>query len=547
MTREDRPPRRAAANVAAFGLALVPAVLCISFGAFRAPLWLDEILYFYLQDDFALRAAEIGRPASSLAPYFGNFFFCDLQRLFQGLLGPLGLSVQSHPEATLRLLPLAAFLGACAIFYRSFLRQSGRLDAVLGTLAFSSMPLVLHYAFEARVYVFTAFLVVLLLSLLPRADEGVVPGRTVALAALGLVTAHSHLWTVCLFAALAADGALRLARSRGPTPQALARLAASLPALGLIVAEYAFMKFTDPGRPQYPPFRPQPLRLTLEELFVSNFSGPLHLQYYVFNQPSGKILVWAGAFLLVAIAILAWRHGDRERRRDILTAAAALALCAFLAVTFGFFQHARYHLPLLAALLFAFGPPRGSVPRGLLAGLVLVNLLLLPDNLEEMDRKSDGRRLAAHVARRFPDRSRVGVVFQNVPTGGYPFPSHSIAADFYMNFLHPNERPVSLYELPELNSVNGRRGVYPFFASDPSLLARTLKSRPEIWRSRLPLLPANLVLVNPIWGLEESQIQLADFLKIVRESPYRRSGSSFMMFGFPHLFMIELPAAPEGK
>lgn len=547
MIAGSRPGRRAAADVAAFGLVLVPALVCIGFGAFRAALWLDEILYFYLQDDLALRASEIGRSTSSFAPYFGNFFFCDVQRLFQGLLRPIGLTVQNQPEATLRLLPLAAFVGACAIFYRRFLRHSGRLDAVLGALAFSSMPLVLHYAFEARVYVFTAFLVVLLLALLARAEEAPTPGRTVALAALGLLTAHTHLWTVCLFAALAVDGALRVARRRGPEPAAVARLAASVPALGLILAEYVFMKLTDPGRPQYPPFRPQPVGLTIEELFVSNFAGPLHLQYYVFHQPSGTILVWAGALLLVALAFLAWRHGDRGRRRNILTAAAALALCAFLAVTFGFYQHARYHLPLLAALLFAFGPPRGSIQRGLLAALVLVNLLLLPDNLEEMDRKSDGRRLASHVTQRFPDRSRVAVVFQNVPTGGYPFPSHSIALDFYLNYLRPNESPVSLNELPELNRVNGRRGVYQFFAADPSLLARTLESRPELWRSRLPSMPANLILINPIWGVEGSQAQITGFLRVLQESPYRRRGSSFMMFGFPHLFMVELPAASEGK
>lgn len=547
MIEGSRPGRRAAADVAAFGLVLVPALVCIGFGAFRAALWLDEILYFYLQDDLALRASEIGRPTSSFAPYFGNFFFCDVQRLFQSLLRPFGLTVQTQPEATLRLLPLAAFVGASAIIYRRFLRHSGRLDAVLGALAFSSMPLVLHYAFEARVYVFTAFLVVLLLALLARAEEAPTRGRTVALAALGLLTAHTHLWTVCLFAALAADGALRLVRRRGPEPAAVARLAASLPALGLILAEYVFMKLTDPGRPQYPPFRPQPVGLTIEELFVSNFAGPLHLQYYVFHQPSGTILVWAGALLLVALAFLAWRHGDQDRRRNILTAAAALALCGLLAVTFGFYQHARYHLPMLAALLFAFGPPRGSVQRGLLAALVLVNLLLLPDNLEEMDRKSDGRRLASHVTRRFPDRSRVAVVFQNVPTGGYPFPSHSIALDFYLNHLRPNESPVSLYELPELDRVNGRRGVYQFFASDPSLLARTLESRPELWRRRLPSMPANLILINPIWGVEGSQAQITGFLRVLQESPYRRRGSSFMMFGFPHLFMVELPAASEGK
>ena len=539
LVSRDAPPRLWRA---AFLVALVPAGLCAALGSLRAPLWLDEILYYYLQDDLALRAAEIGRPASRIAPYFSNFFFCDLQRLAQKALGTIGLTIRSEPEAVLRILPLASFVGACLVLWASFRRSSGPVDALLGTLVFSSMPLVLYYGFEARVYAFTAFLVVVLLAALERLPERLGPRHVVAFAALGLVTAHSQLWTVCLFAVLAADAGLRLVSTRKAGSDVLARLAASLPALALIASEYLYMKATDPGRPVYPPFLPQPVGFTLYELLVSNFSGPLHLQYVVLRRhEGGEVLAFCGAALLGGLIAFAWRSGVSPRRRAIGVAVAALGLCATIAITLGFFQHARYHLPLLAALMLAIGPPRTTLARGLSAALILLNMLLLPDLIEETDRKSDGRRLAGYVAWRFPDRA-AGLIFQNVVTGGYQLPTHSIATDFYLNVLHPERPAVPLYEFPGLEHINGRRGVYDLFAAGPEGLERIMKSTPEAWDRVLEEAPPNLVLVHPVWGVPGSQEQVSALIRTLEAGRTRRRTATFAMNGFPHLFAVEFTA-----
>jgi hypothetical protein len=531
----------------AFLVALLPAGVCVAFGCLRAPLWLDEILYYYLQDDLVLRAAEIGRPASGIAPYFSNFFFCDLQRLVQATLGAIGLTIRREPEAVLRILPFASFVGACLVLYVAFRRSSGPLDALLGTLTFSSMPLVLYYGFEARVYAFTAFLVVVLLAALDRIPDRLSARHAATLAALGLVTAHTQLWTVCLFAVLAADAGLRLFVTRKAHSDVVARLAASLPALALIAAEYLYMRATDPGRPVYPPFLPQPVGFTLYELLVSNFSGPLHLQYVILHRHAlGEALAFCGVALLGGLVVFAWRAGGSARRRAIGVALAALGLCAAVAVTLGYFQHARYHLPLLAALLFAVGPPRSSLARGLSAALLLVNVLLLPDVIEEADRKSDGRRLAGYVSWRFPDRA-AGLIFQNVVTGGYQLPTYSIATDFYLNVLHPERPAVPLYEFPDLKRVNGRRGVYDLFAAGPEGLARIMKPMPEAWSRALEKAPPNLLLVHPIWGIPGSQQQVSALIGTLEASVTRRRTATFSLNGFPHLFAVEFTGAPPAS
>ena len=48
---------------------LAPLVVCFWSGLSRASLWLDEITYYYYEGDMALRAAELGRPGSVIAPH----------------------------------------------------------------------------------------------------------------------------------------------------------------------------------------------------------------------------------------------------------------------------------------------------------------------------------------------------------------------------------------------------------------------------------------------------------------------------------------------
>lgn len=524
---------------------MAPSVVCLVAGGLTTSLWLDEILYFYLQSDLALRAAEIGRPSSAIAPWFSSFAFCDVQRLFQALLRPLGLRVEAEPEATMRLLPLISYVGTCLLLYRDSVRRAGRFDAILRCLAFSSLPLVLCYAFEARVYSFTAFLVVLLLLLLDRAEQSASPARYATLGAVSLLTAHSHLWTVCLFVAIAGDAALRALRAKAVGPAVRARLAASIPAVLLVGTEFVYMKLTDPGHPPYPAFQPQSAVFTIWELLLSNFAGPMQTQYLVLNRSLGAVLSWLGAALLGGITVLAWRAAGDSRRRDVLAACAALSLCVVLATTVGFYQHARYHLPLLAALLFFVPPSRSNLHRALLGCLILVNLALLPDTLEQLSRKSDGRLIASRIERRFPDRRSVGIVVQHPSTGGYPLPAHSVAIDFYLNALHPDLPAVPLYELPTLGRIDGRRGVYDLFASDQARWESYLAIRPDPWRREIAHLPRNVVLVCPVSGVEKSKLQVAVFSSLLGKAPGRSEGETPSGFGvgFPYHVLLEFPAA----
>lgn len=529
--------------VAAFLPVMAPLVVCLAAGSLTASLWLDEILYFYLQSDLALRAAEIGRPSSAVAPWFSSFAFCDVQRLFQALLRPLGLLIETEPELTMRLLPLLSYVGASVLVYRHALRDAGRLDAALRALAFSSLPLVLYYAFEARVYSFTIFLVVLFVTLLDRTEESASTFRYATLGIVGLLTAHAHLWTVCLFVAIAGDAVVRAVRARALGPDVRARLVGSIPAVVLVGAEFVYMKLTDPGNPPYPPFQPQSADFTIRELLISNFAGPMQTQYLVLIRLEGFVLSSLGAALLVAITVLAWRAAGSSRRHDILAACAALLICVVLATAVGFYQHARYHLPLLAALLFYVLPNRGRMHRALLGCLILVNCALMPDTLEQLARKSDGRLLASRIEGRFPDRRSVGIVFQHLPTGGYPFPAHAVALDFYLNALHPDLPAVPLYELPMLGRIDGRRGVYELFASDQARWETSLEIRPELWRRKIAEMPQNVVLVHPFAGVDKSRLQLAVFSSLLESSPGRSRGHIYRGFGFPHHLLVEFPVS----
>ena len=89
---------------------LAPLAAVLALGAGAASLCLDEITYFRLQSDFALRAAEIGRSGFSFAPFFSNFLYCDVQRVFQAVLSGAGiLRFESSPEWLLRALSVVSF------------------------------------------------------------------------------------------------------------------------------------------------------------------------------------------------------------------------------------------------------------------------------------------------------------------------------------------------------------------------------------------------------------------------------------------------------
>src|ERR1017187_7512386 len=209
---------------------LAPLTVCLASDVIHTSLWLDEVTYHYYEDDMALRAAELGRSGRFLAPYVGVFFNCDVQHLLHRVFRAFGLTLQRDPEAYLRLPSVVWYVVAVLAFYTFLrLRLSHRLDALLGGLSFSSTPIFLHYAFEARVYSLTLMLVVLLLIAVEAAGKKPTRGSLLLVAAFGLVAAHSQLWTVCLFFALVLVAGLQAWRLGRLTPWARAALAAFLP------------------------------------------------------------------------------------------------------------------------------------------------------------------------------------------------------------------------------------------------------------------------------------------------------------------------------
>jgi hypothetical protein len=522
---------------------LLPAGICVASGLVHASLWLDEITYYYGEGDMSLRAAELGRPGSPIAPHLGIFFFCDVQRLVHSLVEPLGLTVFRDPELYLRLTSIVAYaVAALALWAYLRRRLDRRSDALLGALAFSSTPILLHYAFDARVYAMTTMLVVLLAIALDAAARTPSRGRLCAVAALALLTAHSHLWTLCLFAALLAVAGFDYFRERGLSGFSRSALAAAVPALVLIGAQVLYMKATDPGAPLFPPFRRQDALFTLVQLGFSNFSGVLQTQYLVGAEPKTAFLAWTGVAALAAAAVLALRGAAKDpaaRRSSAWTAVSLLALffCWALAATYGYYTQARYHVPLMGMLFFAvtLAPSRpGRLALGL---IVAVNAGLLPATVETVSRKGSVREVAGLVQTR--GTRDAALVCQHVVTGGFPLPAQAIGLDFYLNLLHPDEPPIPIYELPDLALVNGRRGVYDLFAGSAPLQARYLASRPETWRRVRDTLPPNVFVLEQFWNVPEGLEQSAAFEEVMLEMGAFALEEKYFLPGFPRSLLVE--------
>ena len=534
---------------AALVTVLAPLVLVGYLGAGSASLWLDEITYYRLQGDLALRASEIGRSGSAIAPFFANFFFCDVQRAFQAPIVALGLiRPLENPELLVRALSLAAFSGTALLIVLWRLRREGDLlTSLLGGLLFASGPIFLFYAFEGRVYAFVSFLAVALLVLLERVSRSARAGSLALAAALSVVVARLHLWTVCLFASLLIWGVVRAIRSRRITSPVRTVLASSLPGLAVIGLEYVYMKATQPSDPLFRLFEKQPLSRTLEQTVLSIFSGPGQVQH-AFTSPQGMLFVVLCIVLLAVLAVATMRSPESEEVFGAPDAAAvaagALALSVALAVGFGYFVHGRYQVPLVATLFYAVA--RGlSTRRERLLALLLVTaeVVLLPQTATGIHAKSNNGEIARLVLAK-SDRSSAAVIVQHGVISGYPAPHHVIGMDFYLNDLHPTEPPIPIYELPDLRSTNGEHGTYRYFNGGEPLFARMLeilpdrfdewartKGRPEVW------------VVQPLWRVIPSDQQVAALLEaLVRDGGYTLD-ERFVVPGYPTAQVVRLRRA----
>lgn len=540
--------RSVSALLAASAVATVLAPLGIVtlLGAGNACLWLDEITYFRLQDDIPLRAAEIGRPGAPAARWFSNFFYCDVQRLFQIPLVSLGLANPLRsPEALVRTLSLVAYAATLLVFLLAPRRRSGGLPvAVLGTLVFGGMPLILFYAFEGRVYAAVSLVVVALMVALEQAAASGGGWRLALVASLAILAGHLHLWTICLFAAFFLAGAADLLRRRQATPRSRALFAASLPGLVVILGEFAAMKATQPSDPPFALFRRQPLQETLFQTVRSVFEGPLQVQH-VFREGRAPFLVAVGVLLL---AVLVFKTATAAESTDAFgprsmarTALLALGVSVALAVGFGHFVHGRYQVPLHAALLYATARGLAGRPSVLLAFLLVsTEVALLPSTASAIQEKSNNATIAKLILTR-SDRSATAVVVQHGVVSGYPVPHHSIGLGFYLNDLSPGAPAIPILELPGLRPTNGDPGTYRYFNGGEALLARTLavpRDRFREWATSEA--PARVWIVFPRWPVPASERQVAVLREVLIKEAGFAVGSQYLVAGYPEVAVEQL-------
>ena len=521
-----------------------PFAAVLALGAGSASLWLDEITYFRLQSDFALRAAEIGRSGSTFAPYFSNFLYCDVQRAFQGVLVALGVvRFETSPEWLVRSLSIAAY-AATVILIALRAGRAGPWGAVGGALLFAATPVFLYYALEARVYALVSFLAVLLLERIENAAARLTPASALAVALLGVLVARLHLWTLCLFAALLARAALEALRRRRATPLVGALLAASVPAIGAILLEYGFMKATQPPEPLFALFGRQPLGSTLAQTGLSIFEGPLQVQF-VFQQPLARVFV-AGCFVLMVLLVVgALREPEEEGsfggRSATAVALFALAISVALAVGFGYFVHGRYQLPLFAVLFWAIARSLSS-RRSLLLAVLLVagEAVLLPFTAAAIRAKSNDAEIAGAILKG-SSRNTAAVIVQHGVISGYPAPHHTIGLDFYLNEVYPDRKPIAIFELPALRPTQGDHGTYRYFNGGEPLFARSLEIRPEAFRTWAERDGRpDVWVVHTLWDVARSRDQVAALLGVlVGEGRYSVEGR-FVAPGYPRAAVIHL-------
>lgn len=544
--RKTGAPLRAGLAAAAL---FAPLAAVLALGAGGASLWLDEITYFRLQSDLALRAAEIGRSGSAFAPFFSNFFYCDVQRAFQALLGATGLvRFETSPEWLVRSLSVAAYAATVVLIALCAGRRGGPWGAVAGALLFAAAPVFLYYAFEARVYALVSFLAVLLLERIENAAARRTRASILTVAILGVLVAQLHLWTLCLFAALFARAALEVLRRRRATPLVGALLAASVPAIATIVLEYAFMKATQSPESLFALFARRPLGGTLAQTGLSIFEGPLQVQF-VFQQALTRVFVAGCLVLLGFLVVGALREPEPEgtfgARSATGVALGALTISVALAVGFGYFIQGRYQMPLFAALFWAIA--RGlSSRRSLLLALLLVagEAVLLPSSAAAIRAKSNDAEIAEAVLKG-GSRAAAAVIVQHGMISGYPAPHHTIGLDFYLNDVHPDGEPIPIFELPDLRPTQGDHGTYRYFNGGESLLARSLEIRPEAFRAWADREPRSEVwVVQPLWDVAPSRAQVAAFLRVlVGERRYVVEGR-FLASGYPRALVIHLKRQP---
>jgi len=420
---------------------------------------------------------------------------------------PLGLTLQRDPELYLRLLSILSLAAAAVTVYAAAFRLTRDWWwSTVSALLIGASPILLFYAFEARVWEFATLCVIAWLALLASALTQRSRGKLIAGALLGIVLGHLYIYAACLFGALAAAAAIRFAIARDR--RELVTLAAfALPGGITTACEAAFIIRTYPAGHGFPLFNPKPfgqlVSVTLSVFSSSGLSSPLSVIHFL-------SLVFLGATLAAVLVAL------RRSPLIVIPIAAVIGLLSLLIIgaTRGYVIAPRYEVPLIGALLCSFAFAFTKEARICITLLAIVQLFGVPSAMRDMFLKGNGKPIAALIAP--SPRVRTVIIVQHPLRLKYPDPLHSFALAFYL------DRQLPIHELPSLRDVTNTEGVLRYFDGGPELLRAYASSPVDAWEQQLRAAPWDRIwLVTPVPRIGAEEKQSEAFRAALAKSGFR--------------------------
>lgn len=525
-------------HAAGLSAVLAPFAICIAAGAVHASLWLDEITYWYFERSDALRGLEMRRPGSTIAPYFLNYFYCDIQRGVHWVLNLFGFTLQDDPELYLRFLSLVCFAAIGVLTYFVTLRETKTWwFSVAAALVVSASPLLLFYAFEARVSAFAALGVMVYLVLLGAAlRRPHMKGFWIAGAVLSIFLTHLHAWIVCLYAGLCIAAFVRSLGTRA-WRELIPVAAFAIPGAITVAAESIYIIYSyPPGGHAFPLYAPRPMWMLQEKTFAGTFSAgsalPAFFKPFWFV-PSIPLLLLTALLVLLVFQL-------RRSSNLIFPVAAVISLWVsiFLGARYGFLIAPRYQVPLFAALFFSLRLAPTGASRVLVAAIGLAQLALLPNAIADIHAKGNGKDIATLIETTSP-RNRTAVVVQHTLRMGYPDPLHNFVLQFYLDEVDPTGPVIPIYELPELRNITGKQGLREYFGGGEPLLNQYAAIQDEYWLQQIPRAPYERIwLVTPVPEFKPEHQQAKAFRAALEKSGYTQPPQHMYRFsGYPPTYV----------
>lgn len=432
---------------------------------------------------------------------------------------PFGLTLQRDPELYLRLLSILSLAAATIVIYTVVFRHSRSWWSATAAATFlGASPLMLFFAFEARVWAFATLATVVYVALLSFALTRPRPVLLVAGALLGVFLGHLYIYIVCLFAGLFLAALVRFATAR-ERRELLTVGAFAIPGAITAASEALFFVSTYPSTGfGFPLYNPQPftqlLSVTLSVFSSTGLSSPP-----LFLRALSMILL--GATLAVVSVVLA--------RSPLIVlpagAAAAVVTILILGATRGYMIVPRYEVPLIGALICSLGFAFTKEARICLTLLAVSELLVIPFVVRDISLKGNGKAIAQLIGSSPKDGT--GVIVQHVLRRGYPDPLHTFVVSFYL------DRSLPVCELPTLRDVRAAEGLLPYFDGGKPLWNAYASTPQSEWEERLRTIPwLRIWLVTPVPRSAAEAKQSEAFRKALLNSGFRLAHAK-LVGGYP--------------